>query len=266
MAGCSCASISLTLVATDTHCHLDHFRRPPDVLEESRQAGVRVIAVTSRPSDFRMLFPAYGRREGVRLALGLHPLEVPKLDLARELNLFAGYARHTSFLGEIGLDFSEEGKPHRAIQQQAFEKILSLPGVPNKILSIHSRGAAGATISALSNAKATRVLLHWFSGSAKDLDAGLSAGFYLSIGPPMTVSASGRRIIDGVPPERVLAETDGPYAQFRGRPLHPRDVHLVLDYLAKRWSRTFEEVSIQLEANLSGLCVGLSPNEEDVSL
>src|SRR5436190_15250316 len=106
---------------TDTHCHLERFPQPPEVLKRSIKAGVRVIAVTSRPSDFRMLFPLFGRRKGVRLALGLHPLDCEQIDLQRELNLFERYAQHTSFIGEIGLDSSVEGKGSRALQ----EKVLS---------------------------------------------------------------------------------------------------------------------------------------------
>jgi TatD DNase family protein len=218
---------------------------------------VRVIAVTFRPSDFRMLFPLYGRRNGVRLALGLHPLEVSKVDLARELSLFESYSGHTSYVGEIGLDYSREGKASRKLQERALDAILTTPGVEAKVMSVHSRGASAATIERLRTAKASRVILHWFSGSLTELDSGLEAGFYLSVNPAMTRSEKGRAIVGRLPRDRVLIESDGPYAQVAGRPLEPRDVSIAAEYLGNVWVESPEAVSSQLAMNLQRLCDGL---------
>jgi TatD DNase family protein len=204
-----------------------------------------------------MLFPLYGRRDGVRLALGLHPLEVAKVDLARELELFQSYASHTSYIGEIGLDHSREGKRSRALQERALDAILTTPGVAEKVMSVHSRGASAATVERLRVAGAARVILHWFSGSLAELDAGLEAGFYLSINPAMARSERGRSIIGRLPRDRVLIESDGPYAQVAGRQLEPRDVSIAAEYLGKVWAESPDAVSSQLATNLHRLCTGL---------
>jgi TatD DNase family protein len=204
-----------------------------------------------------MLFPLYGRREGVRLALGLHPLEVAKVDLAKELALFQGYAGHTSYIGEIGLDYSRDGKPSRAIQEEALDAILDTRGVAEKVLSVHSRSASTATVERLRNAKATRVILHWFSGSMADLEAGLDAGFYLSVNPAMTWSEKGRKIIARLPWDRALVESDGPYARLAGRQLEPPDVSIAIAYLGKIWDGSSADVAHQLSLNLRRLCDGL---------
>jgi len=211
-----------------------------------------------------MLFPLYGRREGVRLALGLHPLEVVKIDLARELSLFRSYAAHTSYIGEIGLDLSHEGKPSQCVQEEVFDALLMTPGVANKVLSVHSRGASREIIRRLRDAQARRVILHWFSGSTRDLETALDAGFYFSINPAMARSVRGRDIITSLPRERVLAETDGPYVRIRGRELEPKDVLLVHDYLATQWRVPAAVVAEVLAHNLARLCHGLpasSPTE-----
>jgi TatD DNase family protein len=204
-----------------------------------------------------MLFPLYGRREGVRLALGLHPLEVAKVDLANELALFQGYAGHTSYIGEIGLDYSRDGKPSRAIQEEALDVILATKGVTEKVMSVHSRSASKATVARLRNAKATRVILHWFSGSMADLDAGLDAGFYLSVNPAMTGSEKGRKIIERLPRDRALVESDGPYARVAGRQLEPPDVSIAIAHLGKVWDSSQADVAHQLSLNLRRLCDGL---------
>jgi TatD DNase family protein len=219
---------------------------------------VRIIAVTSRPSDFRMLFPLYGRRNGVRLALRLHPLEVAKVDLARELSLFEGYAGHTSYIGEIGLDYSRAGKSSRTLQDEALAAILSTPGVAGKVMSVHSRGASATLIERLRTAEAARVILHWFSGSLTELDAGLDAGFYISVNPAMMRSEKGRAIIARLPRDRVLIESDGPYARVGGRELEPRDVSIAADYLGQVWAELPDAVASQLAMNLRSLCAGLA--------
>lgn len=212
-----------------------------------------MIAVTSRPSDFRRLFPLYGRREGVRLALGLHPLDVAKVDLDSELALFNGYAAHTSYIGEIGLDFSRDGRDSRARQESAFDAILAVPGVTEKILSVHSRAAASEVITRLRRAGASRVVLHWFSGGLRELDDALAAGFYFSVNPAMTRSEKGKKIIDRLAPTRVLVESDGPYARMDGRELEPRDVRLAIGYLASHWRMTPDEGAARISENLRDL-------------
>jgi TatD DNase family protein len=215
------------------------------------------VAVTSRPSDFRTLFPLYGRRSGVRLALGLHPLEVSKVDVDRELKLFRSYASHTSYIGEIGLDLSAHGRETRTEQFNAFEAILATKGVPEKVMSLHSRGAAREVVAAIAEAGATRAVMHWFSGALRDLDAGLQAGCFFSINPSMTQSAKGKRIIAAIPRERMLVETDGPYVRAEGRVLEPRDVWGVIDYLAREWQMPRGGAAELLEANLAQLVAGL---------
>ncbi len=50
----------------------------------------------------------------------------------------------------------------------------------------------------------------WVSGPAKPIDTALAAGMYFSINPAMLTSKSGKRVLDAVPPDRILTETDGP--------------------------------------------------------
>jgi TatD DNase family protein len=227
------------------------------VLARAREAGVRLFAVTSRPSDFRTLFPLYGRRAGVRLALGLHPLEVQKIDLAHELELFASYALHTSYIGEIGLDFSRDGRESRAVQERALEAMLQTPNVADKLMTLHSRGAAREVIAALRAGRARRAILHWYTGALRELDSALEAGFFFSINPSMIRAANGQRTIAHIPHERVLVETDGPYARVRGRSAEPPDVWLVIDYLAEQWRAGRAETATIIDANLRRLLKGL---------
>jgi TatD DNase family protein len=204
-----------------------------------------------------MLFPLYGRREGVRLALGLHPLEVSRIDISRELDLFRRFADHTNYIGEVGLDFSREGKASQQLQERVFESILAISNMSEKFLTIHSRGAAQSVIDRLRLAGASRAVMHWFTGSAKDLEAGISAGLFFSINLAMTRSVRGKALIARLPRDRVLAETDGPHIQIGRRVVEPREVWLVIDYLAKEWQVPRQVAASQLEDNLQRIMDGL---------
>jgi TatD DNase family protein len=205
-----------------------------------------------------MLFPLYGRREAVRLALGFHPLDVAQVDLAKELNLFKSYVAHTSYVGEVGLDFSAEGRSSRALQEEALSSMLSIEGVADKIVSVHSRGASKETIGHLVTAHAQRVIMHWFSGPLRDAEAALDAGFYFSINPRMIHTKKGRAIIDLVPRGRALLESDGPYVRIGNRVAEPSDVLRVAGYLSQKWEMPLDDVLVTLAGNLGELSHGLA--------
>jgi TatD DNase family protein len=65
------------------------------------------------------------------------------------------------------------------------------------------------------------VILHWYSGPLKHIDTALAAGMWFSVNPAMLRSRNGQRIVAALPPQRVVTETDGPYAKPGGRPSEP---------------------------------------------
>jgi TatD DNase family protein len=56
-----------------------------------------------------------------------------------------------------------------------------------------------------------------------------------------------------MPRERILTESDGPFAQIDGRPLFPWDAAAAETTLAGLWGVGEEEVRAQLLANLKRL-------------
>ena len=65
----------------------------------------------------------------------------------------------------------------------------------------------------------------------------------------MVISKKGQAIIEHIPKENILTETDGPYLQIKGRPAQPKDISLVIEYLANLWSVSQSEVENQVESN-----------------
>jgi len=59
--------------------------------------------------------------------------------------------------------------------------------------------------------------------------------YWFSVGPAMLVDARGRDLVARMPRDRVVSETDGPYADVRGRPLMPWHVESVPKDCARLW-------------------------------
>jgi TatD DNase family protein len=245
------------LVLLDAHCHVDRFDDPPALLRSARDAGVGVVAVTELPSSFQRLKMLLSRLPGTELALGLHPLRAHR-NTRLELTLFDRLVSATRWVGEVGLDLSADGRATTRAQTAAFEHILDHAAMQEKVLSIHSRGAARETVEMLRHT-AARGVLHWYSGAIGPLDDALGLGTYFSINSAMLASKAGMRVVAAVPRERVLLETDGPHVKYKGRSAEPSDVPHICADLAGAWGLTPSEAAAQIIANARRLLDGPEP-------
>lgn len=235
----------------DTHCHLFQYR-DETALASLEATDTFVIAMTEAPSVYERLRPLARSHKRVRLALGIHPLLVHRFP-ALEWQLFRRYLESTSYIGEVGLDFSRAGRATRDVQEDAFRKVLAAVAGRAKLLSLHSRGAEAVVLEHLQAAKAGRCIWHWYSGPLKTLDALLADGHAVSINPAMIQSASGKEVIARVPPGQALVETDGPHARVAGRPATPADLPRVYEYLAALWQEPREVVAERIHGTLRAL-------------
>lgn len=238
----------------DTHCHLDRYPRPLDILDQARSAGVAIVAVTELPSAYQALTVKLGPRAGVAPALGLHPLRAGTAS-PLERSLFARFLARAPFVGEVGLDFSREGEGSRRVQIQFFESMLAHSAVRSKVLTVHSRRAEGETIQRLVDADVAAIL-HWYSGPAKYIEAALAGGMLFSVNPAMLRSRTGSRVLGAVPQDRLLIETDGPHVKLGNRPARPDDVPTVIESLAKLWKLTPAEAAQTIQATWDRLLAG----------
>lgn len=232
---------------TDTHCHIDAYDNPVAVLDGAHAAGVHVIAVTEDPGRYRLLRTRLGRREGVDVALGFHPLragDASPHDLARFLRLLP----QATWIGEIGLDFSRTGVATRKQQLRVFEAILADPHVRTRPVTVHSRGAERETIARLAQAQVPAIL-HWYTGPLSAVDDALAVGLWFSINPAMVRSKKAVPLLQRLPPGRVLLETDGPFVRSGSRSAVPSDLLGTLDHLARLWGMPTDEAQKAISRN-----------------
>ena len=177
----------------DTHCHFDMMPNPEAFTRQRELSGGIVIGMTNLPSHFRMGLPYVRGLKNVRLAMGLHPLQVAENQ--EEINLFRNLLDETAYIGEIGLDFSREGYWSRDMQIKIFSEVLSALAGKKKIISVHSRRAERRVMELLCEYKIENVIFHWYSGPIGLVSQILDCGYYFSVNEAMTLSENGRAVI-----------------------------------------------------------------------
>ena len=226
--------------AVDAHCHVDVYLDREAVLDAAAAADVIPIIVTNRPSEYRNLLPFVGERQGVRLALGLHPEAAGSSYVDHEMRTLRHHFASASWIGEVGLDatlttvgssFVMGDPPTLETQEAMLESILEL-GVADKVMSVHSRFAEHRLVDLLVAAGAKSVVFHWYHGDLDSARLVIDAGFSLSINPEMLNSASGAEVVRWLPREHLLLETDGPFIAWRDEIAEPKDIPEIAQVVA----------------------------------
>jgi TatD DNase family protein len=234
----------------DFHCHLDLYPDPLQVARECVDRGIYVLSVTTTPSAWSGTTALATNAPRIRTALGLHPQIAH--ERRHELPLFERFVADTQYVGEIGLDGSPEYRRHWGDQEWVFSRALDIcQSVGGRVLSLHSRRAATAVLDAIeSRPSAGTPILHWFSGTKSELDRANRLGCWFSVGPNMLRGKKGRDLVTRMPRDRVLTESDGPFAQIDGRSAWPWEAGIALVELGSIWNLSPAEVERQLLSNL----------------
>jgi TatD DNase family protein len=145
-------------------------------------------------------------------------------------------------VGEIGLDYTTDEGAQRHIQREVLSQILNwCAEYQDKVLTLHSRKAARDVIKAIGPGYPGRVILHWFTGTIKELEQAIEYGMYFSVNSAMIQSQKGQKLISRMPKQRVFTESDGPFVKLHSRPAGPYDTEYTLEGLADVWQVSSHE-------------------------
>lgn len=241
----------------DLHCHLDLYPDPHGVARECGVRALHVLSVTTTPSAWNGTVALAHGSTRIHTSLGLHPQLAH--ERKSELPLLERLLPEARYVGEIGLDGSPELKAHWADQLAVFTRILDLCSrAGGRVLSIHSRRATTSVLDVLeSNRGAGTPVLHWFSGNQRELTRAVDLGCWFSVGPAMVASQKGCALVGRMPRDRVLTESDGPFAQVNGRSALPWDADIAVAELANVWAEPLQVVRERMSASFK-LLIGKS--------
>lgn len=233
----------------DFHCHLDLYKQPREVYQQAVLRNEFTWLVTTSPRAYAATSVALGQSEKVLITPGLHP-EIAG-QRSNELSQLLKQMAYSKGVGEIGLDGSARYKATFEVQRTIFSAVLARSAeLGGRLLSIHSRAAAAEVLDELARHPDFGVaVMHWFSGTMSELKAAASMGCWFSVGPAMFNSASGRRLATALPKDRVVPESDGPFAQLNGEPLMPWCDDLTAEHLSTAWNVPHAKAADTLQEN-----------------
>jgi TatD DNase family protein len=224
-------------------------KNPAKVALELEKSQTYVLSVTTTPKAFPKTSRLVSKKGRIRTALGYHPQLVA--ERPNELPLFERLLGETRYVGEVGIDGGREFADSVDAQTKIFSSILALcSSGGSKIISIHSRHAAGAVLDKLSEHPDCGVpVLHWFTGNRQELERAIMMGCWFSVGAPMLRTAKGKAAIEMIPRDRILTETDAPFAST--------DIQSSLSAatkgLSKIWNMDAREATSVMKSNLATL-------------
>lgn len=226
----------------DSHAHLDGEKFADDraaVVERALASGVvKIITMGDSLESSARSVALTEEFESVYAAVGIHPEEVQPMTAATDDRLAAWTAQEKVVaIGEIGLDYYwEKDEEKRALQRAIFVRQLDLARQLRLPVCIHDREAHGDMMKILkTEGRGLRGVLHCYSGSWEMAAELLKGDWYFGIDGPLTYKNAAKlpEIVQRLPAERILVETDSPYLSpmpFRGKRNEP--AHVL--YVAKK--------------------------------
>ena len=226
----------------DSHAHLDGEKFADDraaVVERALAAGVvKIITMGDSLESSARSVALTEEFEPVYAAVGIHPEEAQPMTAATDDQLAAWAAQEKVVaIGEIGLDYYwEKDEEKRALQRAIFVRQLDLARQLRLPVCIHDREAHGDMMKILkTEGRGLRGVLHCYSGSWEMAAELLKGDWYFGIDGPLTYKNAAKlpEIVQRLPAERILVETDSPYLSpmpFRGKRNEP--AHVL--YVAKK--------------------------------
>lgn len=237
----------------DFHCHLDLYPNAQTLIDQVAARNLFTLVVTTSPRAWQATSRVFTGRDNIKMALGMHPEIVRKK--ASERELLISCVAEARFIGEVGLDGSTQHQDTHDLQESIFRDVLiECERCGGRILSIHSRNAACRVLDLIEqHCQASVPVLHWFSGTVEETRRAVTMGCWFSVGPAMVLGVRGRRIFEELPRDRVLPETDGPFAKNGSTPYMPWEAILIASTVTAIWNESEEALRKQFERNLAEL-------------
>ena len=191
-----------------------------EVLNRAKREGVQHIVVTGTNIQESQYAIALATKHGAYLSatVGIHPhnadgVKSDWLDTLEELTS----SPHVVAVGEMGLDFCRNYSARDA-QRQVFEAQLDLAARVELPVFVHDRDTDGEVLAVLRRYAPTKCVVHCFTGNSDELDGFIAEDFYIGVTGWICDERRGeglRRLVDRIPIDRLLVETDAPYLLSR---------------------------------------------------
>lgn len=223
-------------------------------------AGVtHALCVCVNLRDFPQVLALAERFPNIYASVGVHPDEPPGVEPT--IDELVELARHPRVvaIGETGLDYYRQ-TDDVAWQRERFRTHIRAALASRKPLIVHTRSAATDTLGIMTeeNAAAAGGVMHCFTESLAVARQAIELNFYISISGIVTFKNAQtlKQVVQAVPLERLLVETDSPYLApipFRGKRNEPAYVRQVAEEIARLRDLPLTVVAQKTSANFFSL-------------
>lgn len=243
----------------DSHAHYNDPKFENDIEEiiiETQKNGVSNFIVAGyNIQGSKKAIEIANKHNGIYATAGISPNDFDNIEndkdkeeLLMNLENIAINNKKVVAIGEIGLDYYWN-KENIDIQKEMFIKQIELANKLELPIVIHTREAVMDTLKTLKeNPVNKRGIFHCCPLNRELVKEALKLGYYISFSGIITFknARNADEIINMVPLEKLLIETDSPYLApepVRGTRNNCMNVKYVAEKIAKVRGRTIEEIA-----------------------
>ncbi len=249
----------------DTHSHFNLSQFDTDREEAiarmtAEEVGTFCVGVDKNTSILATELAT--KHDNIWAIVGQHPTEWCKEWEGEAMRELASKPKVVA-IGECGLDyFRERERGEKEKQEKLFRSQIELAIETHLPLMLHIRPQVGTfdayedALVILKEYKATCSTLtgtaHFFVGDKRIAQEFLDLGFYISFSGVITIFPEYEEIVRFVPLDRILPETDAPFASplpWRGKRCEPQYVKEVVKKIAEVKGISLEEAGWELLKN-----------------
>ena len=242
----------------DNHAHLDDAKFDNDRETIIEQIGKEIKGFISAGYSLegsKRAVELSNKYDFIYATCGISPNDIPQSEEELWKNLdkikdLVEKNKKVVAIGEIGLDYYwEKEEKRRKLQRIAFIKQIELANELELPIVIHTREAVMDTLKTLKqNEVKNKGVFHCCPLNRELVKEALKLGFYISFAGPITFknSKNADEIIQMVPNDKILIETDSPYLSpepLRGKRNDSRNDKYIAQTIADVKGLSLEEVA-----------------------
>ncbi|MDD3098406.1 MAG: TatD family hydrolase [Candidatus Pacebacteria bacterium] len=265
----------------DSHTHLNLAAFDEDreqVLKRILKEKVSVINIGTCFETSKKAIAIANQYENCWATVGLHPshtipLKIDKNELAL-INSKSEFLNPETFnnefetllenpkviaIGECGLDYTylndfsgADKEKYKKIEENEFRKQIQVAKKHKLVLCLHVRDLYNEALDILEDEHYENGgVFHFFTGNISEAKKIIEKGFYLGFSGVITYSQNLNNVIEKIPLEKILIETDAPYVApvpYRGQrnePLYVKEVAKKIAQIKKLPLEEIEEVTFK---------------------
>lgn len=250
----------------DSHAHYNDEKFSLDreeILQEIYNDGItKLVNAGYSLESSKLALEIAKKHEWIYTISGISPNDIPNnvnelKEQIYELERFIVNEKNTEkivAIGEIGLDYYWN-EDNVELQRKAFNEQIDLANKQQLPVVIHTREAVMDTIKILrENEVLKKGVFHCCPLNRELVKEALKLGFYISFAGPITFknSKNANEIIEMVPLEKILIETDSPYLSpepNRGKRNDSRNVKFIAQKIAEVKKTSLDDIAMTTYKN-----------------